>query len=383
MKKNLFLGFIACATLAMTGCTNDGVVAEGAKTQPTAIEFGTYLGRDVQTRGTELTTATLNNFGVFASYTDQDNFGDASTPNFMYNQEVTKNGTNWEYSPLKYWPSTQNDKVSFFAYAPYSTKSNDVIAKSSNNKTTNAPTLTVKLPSDLKKMVDFVAGVQMNKTYPGTGDANPAVKFTLKHELTRVGIQAKVNQNVYGTDAKNKTKIVITDIQLDAVSEGQFYQSGVYTFPTDATMNGTWAGTAATTALDLSSLQTKTQYTSTIATGYTESGIILEGTTAKSLFTDDQYLFLIPANGTTGLTDGKATATITYDIVTEDAALDGGCSVTHAVKTVKIPAETLKQGTAYTLTFTINVDEVKLDAEVSSWATATTGDVTVDYEDQK
>lgn len=382
MKKNLFLGFIACATLAMTGCTNDGVVAEGAKTQPAAIEFGTYLGRDVQTRGTVMDNDALKNMGVYASYTANKDFDGTATPNFMYNQEVTKGASAWTYSPVKYWPTTNGDKVSFFAYAPHTTESNNVIAVNSDNKAANAPTLTVTLPTDLTKMVDFVAGVQMNKTYPGTGDANTAVKFTLKHELTRVGIQAKVNQNVYGTDAKNKTKIVITDIQLDAVAEGQFYQSGVYTFPTDATKNGTWVGTAATAALDLSSLQTKTPYTSTIATGYTKSGIILEGTTAKSLFTNDQYLFLIPANGTTGLTDGKATATITYDIVTEDAALNGGCSVTHAVKTVKIPANTLKQGTAYTLTFTINVDEVKLDAEVSDWGTDT-GNVTVDYTDLK
>lgn len=382
MKKNLFLGFIACATLAMTGCTNDGVVAEGAKTQPTAIEFGTYLGRDVQTRGTVMDNDALKNMGVYASYTGQDDFSDASTPNFMYNQKVTKNAGNWEYSPLKYWPTTNNDQVSFFAYAPYTTESNNVIATKSDNKAAKAPTLTVTLPTDLKNMVDFVAGVQMNQKHT---DANPAVKFNLKHELTRVGIMAKVNKGVYGNDAKNKTKIVITGIKLNAVTEGQFYKSGVYTFPTNADQKGTWVGTPATDALDLSSLQTKANYTVKDANnkeGYNKDGIILEGTTAQSLFTDNQYLFLIPANGTTGLTDGKATATITYDIVTEDAALDGGCSVTHAVKTVNIPAETLKQGTAYTLTFTINVDEVKLDAEVSDWGTAT-GDVTVDYKDQK
>lgn len=374
----LFMGIVASAAIAMTGCSSDETVLTPSA-QGNAIEFGTYLGRDAQMRGTVMDNDALKNMGVYASYTEQKKYAEATDPtsNFMYNQKVVKNGTNWEYSPLKYWPTTQNDKVSFFAYAPYTTESNNVIAVESDNAAKNAPTLTVTLPDDLKNMVDFVAGVQMDKTYPGTGDANTAVKFTLKHELTRVGIQAKVNQNVYGTDAKNKTKVVITDIQLDGLANGQFYQSGVYTFPTSESAVGTWSNqTARTEAFDLNTLQTKTNYK--VGTGYNKDGIILEGTTAKSLFTAGQYLFLIPAS-TTGLTT-ENTVTITYDIVTTDAALAGGCSVTHAVKTVKIPANTLKQGTAYTLTFTINVDEVKLDAEVSDWATAT-GDVSVDYKD--
>ena len=40
---------------------------------------------------------------------------------FMNNQKVTWNGSGnaWEYTPSKFWPSGANDKVSFFAYAPY------------------------------------------------------------------------------------------------------------------------------------------------------------------------------------------------------------------------------------------------------------------------
>lgn len=388
MKKMLFMGIVASAAIAMTGCSSDETVLTPSA-QGNAIEFGTYLGRDAQMRGTVMDNDALKNMGVYASYTVGENNVAAawdatkSTPNFMFNQKVEKitsqNGetptTTWSYSPLKYWPTTNDHKISFFAYAPYA---DGTIVKEdvADNSKAGAPTLTVTLPTDLTKMVDFVAGVQMNKTH--TND-NAAVKFTLKHELTRVGIQAKVSENVWADGDKNKTKVVITDIQLDGLTGGQFYQSGVYTFPTSESAVGTWSNlTARTEAFDLNTLQTKDKYK--VGTGYDKSGIILEGTTAKSLFTADQYLFLIPAS-TTGLTT-ENTVTITYDIVTTDAALDGGCSVTHAVKTVKIPANTLKQGTAYTLTFTINVDEVKLDAAVSGWDTAT-GDVTVDYKDQK
>ena len=374
MKKIYLLGIIASAALAMTSCSSDETTEVGGA-QNNAIEFGTYLGRDAQVRGIETTTANLDNMGVYASYTVGENNAaatwadDTSKPNFMYNQLVEKSGSAWTYSPLKYWPTTKNHSISFFAYAPQTAKSNSVITTNSENTATGAPTLTVTLPTtDLKKMVDFVAGVQMNKKHSNDASVGNTVKFNLKHELTRLAIKAKVSEDVWKTDGtQNKTMVVITDIQLDPVAEGQFYSSGVYKFATNDSEVGTWTGAAATTALDLSTLYTKTNYT--VGTGYNENGFILENSTAKNLFDADHYLFLIPANGATGLTNGKATVTVTYDIVTTDGNLAGGCSVSHAVKTVAIPAGTLKQGTAYTLTITINVDQVKLDAVVNSWDT--------------
>ena len=88
------------------------------------------------------------NFGVFAYLTtnnqDYDPTNVASSPsdifpNFMYNQQITWDGTSnlWKYEPAKYWPNgldaatthagngqstqTQIQKLSFFAYAPYMT----------------------------------------------------------------------------------------------------------------------------------------------------------------------------------------------------------------------------------------------------------------------
>lgn len=392
MKKNLFLGFIACATLAMTGCTNDGVVAEGAKTQPTAIEFGTYLGRDVQTRGTELTTATLNNFGVFASYTGQNDYAAATaTPNFMYNQEVTKNGTNWEYSPLKYWPSTQNDKVSFFAYAPFGTDANGITV-SSQNKATGAPSVTVEIKG-AKDMVDFVAGVQMNKAFDNGASADNTVAFSLQHEMSRVGISAKLDKEVYSNDASKKTFVVIKDVQIDKVGdEGQFYNKATYTFSTTTSTRGTWDfGNATKSNADwnLAAILNKTSITAegAISGNYKTGveGIKLTNDKAVSLFKDKEYLFLIPAsaNGGTGLTAGKATATISYDIVTEDSNLAAGYSLTSATKTVNLPAGTLQQGAAYTYTFVIKLNEVVLSATVSNWSDATNSDIDVPYNANK
>lgn len=383
MKKNLFLGFIACATLAMTGCTNDGVVAEGAKTQPTAIEFGTYLGRDVQTRGTELTTATLNNFGVFASYTGQDNFGDASTPNFMYNQTVSKSGDAWAYTPLKYWPTTIGDKVSFFAYAPLAAESNNCLTLSAKDAT-GAPTVTYTYPTDdLTKMVDFVANNQLNQKRTLTGSDVEKVNFTLKHELTRVNILAKVSEDVFkSTGDANKTKVVITGVKFD--NTAKFYTKGTYTFNgTTTNERGTWTfADVDKKDLDLKSILNLGEVTNGSYTN--NAGIALEGTSPVELFktTDSKqnYLFLLPV---ANLTDNDVTVTINYEIVTADTNLKDGYSITKAEKTVKVPAGSLEVGKAYAFTFQINVNTVDFTATVEDWATATTDDVTVDYKDQK
>lgn len=66
--------------------------------------------------------ANLYTMGVFACYTGTADWtGNQQTDafNFMYNQIMTRSGDQWTYSPLKYWPNTAGEKVSFFAYAPH------------------------------------------------------------------------------------------------------------------------------------------------------------------------------------------------------------------------------------------------------------------------
>lgn len=130
MRKNLYLGLIACAALTMTGCSNDEVSYDSPKQEAQPIQFGTYVGRDVQGRASVETTATIaiSGFGVFAYYNGTANHDNGDKPNFMYNQKVTStDGSDWTYTPVKYWPNNTNDQVSFFAYAPYSNGSTNNI----------------------------------------------------------------------------------------------------------------------------------------------------------------------------------------------------------------------------------------------------------------
>lgn len=195
MKKHLFFAATALAMLASCSQSDDlsaPVVAEN--TQPQAIEFGTYVGKNVNTRATEtgnITSAQVlaqkHGFGVFAYYTGRKTYNEANyhwesttltpstNPNFMYNQQVE--GTDvaspvWSYQPLKYWPNDFADdavdtqdpaaqgstsyggNVSFFAYAPYvaygALDSPVGITGMSNNATAGDPTVTYTITDGTK-----------------------------------------------------------------------------------------------------------------------------------------------------------------------------------------------------------------------------------------
>lgn len=389
MKKNYIMGVIACAALTMTSCSNDEIGGNNTK-QGDPIEFGVYLGRDAQgSRGTIITTDNLTKFGVTA-YLDM-----PTIPDFMYNQEVTKSTDgSWTYSPVKYWPTMENGvnkahSISFYAYAPHTSDAHSLITHSGNNdKEHTAPTVTISLPTgtnaDLAKMVDFVATAK-HYEYKTNGNV---VTFALKHEMTRIDLKAQVSENVYSSTVANRTKVVIRSLKLK--SGGEFYTKADYNFPQLLKDRGTWSNrTQATTDLDLQSILNLSRDTWTISgkdiISSTNKGIALEGTSAVNLFNENQYLFLIPSNKLdnegkpAGLEANSTSATITYDIITEDSNLEDGYSKTSATKTVYLPAGIMQQGKAYNLTFTIAVDQVKLDATVEDWKTATNSGIDVPY----
>lgn len=383
MKQNYFMGLIACAALTMTGCSNDEINAPQQSQGNNAIEFSTYLGRNAQgSRGTETNTGSIktNGFGVLAYYTNQADFANTNKPNFMWNQKVTHNGTNWEYTPIKYWPTKVGDKVSFFAYAPYIENGNNNVIELSGKSATGTPTATITLPDDLSQTIDFVAAVQMNKTHDNSATAKNNVSFNLKHEMTRVKVQAKLDKLVYdANDAKKKTFVVIKDVKFN--NNVNFYKSGIYTFSTDDSKRGTWAPVtddSKTTSLDLNKAMATATIKAKDAKGATTSGDYMTGvngvklvdTTEKDLFKNNEYLYLIPVpvNGGDGLT-----ATIKYDIVTEDSKLVAGYSCTSATKTVSLPTGAFQQGKSYNYTFIIKLDEIVLDATVEPWDETTEG----------
>lgn len=374
MKKNYIMGVIACAALTMTSCSNDEIGGNNTK-QGDPIEFGVYLGRDAQgSRGTIITTENLTKFGVSAYYNNDD------FPEFMYNQAVIKEGTAWTYSPVKYWPTMSYDHLKFFAYSPYSDDSNG-LTKLSKNTEKGLPYVEVSLPEDgdLTKMVDFVAAS------PAVTAKKDVVNLEFKHEMTRISLQAKVSEDVFDAGgAANKTKVVIRSIKLNNGGDngGELYTKAKYKFH-QSIVDSDWIyPVKAKSPIDLQSIinwSADWTISSNSVISSTNQGIALEGTSAVKLFNENQYLFLIPAEKATGLTKNSISATITYDIITEDSNLENGYSKTSATKTVFLPEGIMQQGKAYNLTFTIAVDQIKLDATVEDWKTATNSDIDVPY----
>lgn len=373
MKKNFMMGMFALAALAMTSCSMNDVVSE----QDNAINFGTYTGRGVQAKSAELNNDNLDNFGVFASYTAENAFSSDSPLNFMFNQKVTRESSSWTYSPKKYWPTDQGEKISFFAYAPYET--GKCIKVSSVNSATGFPVINYTLDKDiLHEAEDFVADVLVDETR--TSSVNPDgnqrdVKFNFMHELTRVAFLAKLDRDAYdASDANLQTQVNIKNITFGGTN---LVTSADYTFAATDNTRGTWNATVSGSNLDVTKL---IEGTTEDLNGYVEWGYRLKGETVQNLFGEGDYLFLIPMNGETGISGQTVTFTIDYDIVTVDGNLEDGYSKTSATKVITIPDTFLKQGTAYTFQLTFNLNEVVFDAEVAYWTLAG-GSENVDWND--
>ena len=120
--------FIVLAFALLASCSTlvdlDDAGKEQGKASPVAVGFSAYVNRGVSTKAGQtgdLTTDILKTtgFGVLGYASNGIPFNERLTPDFMYNQPVTCPAGVWTYEPVKYWPNEENDRVSFFAYAPF------------------------------------------------------------------------------------------------------------------------------------------------------------------------------------------------------------------------------------------------------------------------
>ncbi len=415
--KKIYLATAAVAVFTMSSCTQDEVLSTNPMAEPQAVEFSTYTGNTAQTRGTIVDNSNLGTygFGVLAYYTGDKGWSEAeenATPNFMYNQLVKKeaDATFWSYSPIKYWPSMDEDKISFFAYAPYDDDANDYGIELSSNTESGLPTAEFTVNTDPTKMVDFVTASAVDQMHNVAENATEPnnVSFTFRHALTRLAFQAKLSQNLEA----QKSYVIVRKAELLKKDEsGKFYSKATYTF--DDEINeyqirfengkpvateiakltlGSWDydnATAITGDWDITGILLKNN----IALGAKDEkylanqGLQLTTDTPVSMFNAQdaadklQYLFLIPVSEVNGegLPEGAASIRFEYDIVTVDANLDLGYSKTTATKSVNLPGGIMKQGTAYNLTFIFDVDDIVVDADVANWIDGENKETDVPY----
>ena len=355
MKKiNLIL--IALVALIVMSCSKDET-SMSIPQESNAIEFGTYVGRDAQTRAHSIENTTKlaadGGFGVFAYYKVSGTWANTDVPNFMFNQQVTGNvdGTTWTYTPVKYWPNNDGEKISFFAYAPYGATGVDIAAKAGFKN----PQLTYTL-QDFANQKDLLYAAPV-KDHAKQNVGNK-VSFAFKHALSRLGFKAVVlyddiNTAGDGTDDNNEghltrdenTKITVNSIKIG----GTFIETSTLDLN-----SGNWT----TPTSDFSANKEYTLDTSNLKDN--AKGITGEKTTA-SINNDESYSMFLP-----GETKG-ITVTVNYDVITIDSKLPDGNSTINNVITSESFDFTFVQGKAYNFVLHLGLTSVKLTATVEGW----------------
>lgn len=227
---------IGMSLLLATACTTDG--EEGAESPSVPLVFSTTV--DAQTRGGALTTDNLSSAGVFAYFTNGAFDASTAKPNFMYNQKLEKSGGAWTYSPLKYWPNNENDRITFVAYAPYV---DEATPGGSNLSFTGLaaagyPVLTYTVPAKEADQTDLLAAAPLKDRYYSAVTGS-SIKLDMQHALTKVTFKVK---------SGDKYAKKVTSLSVKAAAKGELhYKDGGFEWknisgsceytPTDATVN--------------------------------------------------------------------------------------------------------------------------------------------------
>ena len=380
MKTRRFFGWVAMATMVLsTGCSNDEVVEDFSPEN--AIEFGTYLGKDAESRGSVLDTEGLKKqgFGVFAYYTGTEKFTGSGTANFMRNTMVTHDGTAWTYSPLKYWPNNVNDKVSFLAYAPWNAAyvvESDEEKIGENEISMTGTTINYTVPNDVKEHIDLTWNNQ-NTLNLTKQSIEGIVKFKFQHALSKIAFyrQAAVDElNPENNTLDKNTSIFIKRVILSKSQVTYDKTTGKYSaegcFYRSADLNLYNTGNAAAWSNHSSEMQsfellTGDHLTETILNDETSLG-------KRQMTEEDSYLMIIPQN----VADGFYVF-VEYEVVTKGmnaAGKDDSFTVTNRINTpITLNCESGKQ---YNLNLIIGMTSVKVEATVDPWTDG--GETTVD-----
>jgi len=173
--------------------------------------FQTYSATSKAGVITGTTLPENTSFGVFA-YLQKGVVGSSTAhwsdggwkPDFMFNQKVDFDGTDYNYSPLQFWPYNEENTISFWAYHPYEAYSSDNTGNLqfyetadagspaySKNSTTGLPVVKYTSPEDPDDQIDILFDSFSNKdqTYAGCAPTPGTVHLQFRHALSLVEFQ--------------------------------------------------------------------------------------------------------------------------------------------------------------------------------------------------
>lgn len=379
---NFIMAFAVIASLSLNSCSQEEellVSNHSSIVDPDAVMFDTYMSKAPKTRGAALDNAAIQTqgFGVFGYLTGQDNFtgGESNTaiPNFMCNQLVKWDGTPteesdgmWAYSPMKYWPTNTDDKLSFFAYAPYTDKAaaegQPGITSMPSNSTAGDPKLGYTLPQNAGDQIDLLYSAPMIDLLKQNVDQK--VQFNFSHAMTRIGFKRVIEVDETNPDYENSydekkkatnaladgTTVTITKVSLTST---EFYKSGSLNLCT-----GEWEG-----------LSKETQTYTLTGDDFTEAGRTATKDNSQNpvqLNNEDKYLMIFPSRTTESMKYIPIDITVEFDVTTKDPNIAGGESKITSSVTSSFEFEFLK-GKYYNFVLHIGLTSVKLESQVSDW----------------
>ena len=369
---------LAALTLLAVACNREAISPDEGHER--LIDFSAYFAQDATKAQGEITGtvfAANDSIGVFACYTGDMVYDLTSvSPDFMYNQKVTyEGGSNWTYSPVKYWPNNESEKISFFSYYPYISSekaltSEDGIIGFSKSNAKGDPWLVYKLPKEAPySQKDLMYGTpQLNQEKPTQSDQK--INFVLKHALACIAdsVTVQMSPELY-TKMHDSLDISITGLRI--VYSNLTNKARLVLNSTDEPI---WKEVIS------GELQTSRTYSKQDITDQKFSKDVAESTTVLTI-DKGHGLFYIPMQ-IEGQPKPEVRITLSYKV---DGLEDHG-SFTDSVVTVKqftigdIGAAGKKQRLALKLTEDFNLDaDIITEAEGISMA----DDLLADYEDVK
>lgn len=306
MKKNLFIAALGLVVLA--GCSSEDEVSTLIANSDNAINFTTYVGKQTKAAVEGTSLPNDSKFGVFAYNTKAALWNDSKTtakPDFMYNQEVAFDGTNYTYSPIKYWPN--DEKISFIAYYPFPTASNGVSVNSEyKNTTSGLPKIDFTIPTG--EVTDLLVSAVVNDK------SKENVSFTFQHALSKVIFTAKA--------VGDGTTVTINSITLTGIKNGGTYDCS----------DGSW-----TASLD---------------------------DLSTSLNAGDSY-FMVPQNISNAKVSIAYTVTTKDGNLEKDVTFNGTAS---DISLATLDITEWAKNTIYNYTLSVSLDKVELSAKVGDWS---------------
>lgn len=384
MKKTLI--FAAVVAVALSACSKNEILETINKVpEEVAIGFSNYTpnsltkANDTYVAGATLVTG--KHFAVYAWQTDYNSFlaVDPGNPNFMNPVDVnytgdTTTGEANTYTPVRYWPSGDNPQnLSFAAYYPFGGA-----GITAPTFATGVGTYAFTAQSAPADMVDFCVADVVNDQVYGSTNASPTykntVKFTFKHQLTKVQFKFKTIAGLANTTVIELMDVDLTGIKNAGTLTATYAQNGSPAVNAIGTTTTNWGSVSGSASYDL-----------TVNNVNPEDAAPIKLTTTASTVHNNDIFLMVPQdmaadaqklvlkwkvkvydtaehandNGATGLlstTVNTKTLSLYSDLVTSDT------------NDTSVSAINWAKNNFITYTITIGPKPIWFTAEVADWA---------------